>query len=223
MKVLFIGGTGKISSACAQLAVDRGHRPVPAQPAPDDGSPRARGRPPPAGRHSRPGVGRTGPGRSGVRRRRRLDRLHRGPHRDRPQALPRAHRPVRLHQLGLGLPDAAGPPAHHRIDAAGQPLLGILAQQDRVRGAPDAGLPRREVPDDDRPAVAYVRQDTVALYRGLHGRRPHAPGPEGTRARRRLVALGADASPRLRQGPRRTARATATPSARRSTSRPTSC
>ena len=79
----------------------------------------------------------------GVRRRRRLDRLHARRHRARPRALPRPRRAVRLHQLGLGVPEAAGQLPHHRVDAAAQPVLGVLARQDRVRGAADAGVPRR--------------------------------------------------------------------------------
>ena len=45
-----------------------------------------------------------------------------------------ADRPVRLHQLRIGLPDAAGPAARHRVDPAAQPLLAVLPRQDRLRG-----------------------------------------------------------------------------------------
>ena len=44
-------------------------------------------------------------------------------------------RPVRVHQLGLGVPEAAVAPGDHRVDAAREPVLGVLAQQDRLRGA----------------------------------------------------------------------------------------
>ena len=44
----------------------------------------------------------------------------------------RACRPVRVHQLRVGVPDATGAAADHRVDAAAQPVLAVLAQQDRL-------------------------------------------------------------------------------------------
>ena len=59
-----------------------------------------------------------------VRRRRRLAGLHPGPRARRPRPVRGPRRAVRLHQLGLGLPDAAGAAARDRVDAAAQPVTG---------------------------------------------------------------------------------------------------
>ena len=57
--------------------------------------------------------------------------------------VPRSSRSVRVHQLGLGLPDSPRAAAGHRVDPAAQPVLGVLPEQDRVRGPAHRALPRR--------------------------------------------------------------------------------
>ena len=97
--------------------------------------------------------------RSGLRRRRRLGRVHAGPRAGRHRAVPGPHRAVRVHQLGVGLPDAARPGAGRGVHAAAQPVLAVLPRQDRLRGPARRGVPRRGLPGDDRAPVAHVRQD----------------------------------------------------------------
>ncbi|MEZ4836236.1 MAG: hypothetical protein R2873_30275 [Caldilineaceae bacterium] len=95
MKVLFIGGTGIISSACSRLALQRGidlyllnrgqsHRAVP------EGR-----RCSPATSVTRFGAG--GAGRSHLRCRGQLDRAYAGAGAGRHRSLPRPHRTVRLY------------------------------------------------------------------------------------------------------------------------------
>ena len=206
LKVLFIGGSGQISSACSQRAVDLGIdlyvlnrgrsalRPLPAEAHVLQGDIRDRGVR--ARRHRRPGV----------RRGRRLRRLHARARAGRHRPVRGPHRPVRLHQLGLGLPEAGRPAADHRVDAAAQPDLALLAGQDRLRGAARARLSRGRLPGDDRAPLAHLRPRQPALRRRLDGRRAHAPGPGGRRARRRHLAVDAHPPHRLRQGLRRPAR-----------------
>jgi nucleoside-diphosphate-sugar epimerase len=82
-------------------------------------------------------------------------------------------------------------PADRRVDAAAQPGLALLAGQDRVRGPPGAHVPRGRLPGDDRAALAHLRPQESALRRRLDGRRADAPGPGGRRPRRRHVAVDA--------------------------------
>ena len=52
--------------------------------------------------------------------------------------LRRQGRPVHLHFLGLGLPEAAARLRHHRTDSGGEPLLALQPGQDRLRNAREA-------------------------------------------------------------------------------------
>jgi len=145
MKLLFIGGTGTISSACSQLAIERGHelyllnrgqttkRPVPEGARVlhgdirDSDSARAA-----LGTHTFDAV---------------VDWIaFTTDHVETDLDLFRAARAVRLHQFGVGLSDAAGQRACHRIDAARQSRVAVFAQQDRLRGTAAARLPREKFP-----------------------------------------------------------------------------
>ena len=133
-RVLFLGGTGVISSACVAQAVERGwdvtvlnRGTTSVRPLPDGVGVVHADVHDPARRE-------LGPGRSGLRRGGRLPDVHPGPVASAPRAVHRPRRPVRVHQLGLGLPDAAGPPPGAGIEPAAQPVLAVLPGQDRVRG-----------------------------------------------------------------------------------------
>ena len=87
--------------------------------------------------------------RCGRRRHRRSGVRHRGPV---PRVPPRSrrlrHRPVlrpgrsvRVHQLGVGVPEAADPAAGDGVDPAAQPVLAVLPGQDRRRGPAGRRLP----------------------------------------------------------------------------------
>ena len=157
LKVLFIGGSGQISSACSQRAVDLGLdlyvlnrgrtsiRPLP------DAAHRA------AGRHPRPGLGPRRDRRARVRRRRRLGRLHARARAGRHRPLRRAHGAVRLHQLGVGLPDARRRGCRSSSPRRCATRLALLAGEDRVRGAAGPRLSRGRLPGDDRAALAHLR------------------------------------------------------------------
>ena len=160
---------------------------------------------------------------SRVRLRRRLRRLHPGPRPGRPRTAPGAGRPVRLHQLRLGVPDAARPPADRRVDPAAQPLLALLPGQDRLRGCPCRRLPGGGLPGDDRPALPHLRSHLGAVHRGVDRRRPHAPRGPGRRPRRRHVAVDAHPPRRLRPGLRARSSGSGAPSATASTSPRTRC
>ena len=223
LKVLFIGGSGQISSA---LLAARGRprpRPLRAQPRADVDPPAARRRAPAAGRHPRPGLGPGRDRRARVRRRRRLGRLHARARAGRHRPLHRAHGPVRLHQLGVGLPEAGRAPADRRVHAAAQPGLALLAGEDRVRGAAGARVPRGRLPGDDRAALAHLRPREPALRGRLDGRRAHAPGQGGRGPRRRHLAVDAHPPRRLRQGASSGCSAIRRRSATASTSPPTRC
>ena len=209
-RVLFIGGSGIISSACTAAGrrargrrctvLNRGMQPRPAA---------ARGRAGAAGR--RPRRRRRAPTPSATWSSTRsstgwpsrpstctadLD-LFGGP-----------DGAVRLHQLGVGLPDAAGAAAGHRVDAAAQPVLAVLPRQDRLRGParrrlPRARLARRRSSGPRTPTTGRRCRSTAA------GRRiaPDAPGQAGRRPRRRHLAVDADPPRRLRPRLRPPARA----------------
>ena len=54
------------------------------------------------------------------------------------------------------------PPSDYLITEStplSQPLLGVLARQDRLRRAPDAGVPRRRLPGDDRAPFDDLRHE----------------------------------------------------------------
>ena len=209
LKVLFIGGSGQISSACSQRAVDLGIdlyvlnrgrtsvRPLPAAVRRLEGDIRdpASARAAIGDREFDAVVDFVAFTPEHVQARRRP--LH------------RAHRPVRLHQLGVGLSEARRPAADRRVHAAAQPGLALLAGQDRLRGAARARLSRGRLPGDDRAALAHLRPHEPALRGRLDGGRAHAPGQGGRRPRRRHVAVDAHPSRRLRQGLRRAARPSA--------------
>ena len=137
----------------------------------------------------------------------------------------RAHRPVRVHQLGVGLPEAAGAAADHRVHAAAQPVLAVLARQDRLRGPAGARLPRGRLPGHDRAPLAHLRPHAACRCDGgWTVDRPHArAGKRGRRPRRRHVAVDADPPRRFRPGLRRRCSATRRRSATASTSPPTRC
>ena len=224
LKVLFIGGSGIISSACSALAVERGldlyvlNR----------GSLDPRRCPPEAtvlrGRHPRPGVGGQALGDLDVRRGRRLGGVHARARPGRRRPLPRPDRAVRLHQLGLGLPDAAGAGARSRSRRRCATRSGSTpATRSPARTLLIGGLPGRGLPGDDRAAVAHLRPDARCRSTAAGPRSTGCARAAGRRARRRHVAVDADPPRRLRQGLRAAARATRARSARRSTSPPTTC
>ena len=107
-KVLFIGGSGAISSACSQLAVERGFdlyvlnrgrsllRPLPDEVTMLRGDIRD------------PESAAAALGSTGVRRRRRLGGVHAGANPGRHRPFPRADGAVRVHQLRVGIPEATG-------------------------------------------------------------------------------------------------------------------
>ena len=99
------------------------------------------------------------PGGRDVRRRGGLDRVHPGADRARFEAVSRAYRAVRLHQLRQRLSEASRRLSDHRIHAACQPVLAILARQNRLRRTADAGLSRRGFPDHHRASLADLRRD----------------------------------------------------------------
>ena len=164
--VLFIGGTGVISTACVRRPMRQG-REVTILNRGRDHAPAV----PDAPRCSRPTSGMPASVRAALGEREFdvvVDFLAFTPDHVQQDARP-VRRPdgaVRLHQLGLGLPDAAGPPAGHRVDAAAQPVLGVLARQDRLRGPAGPRLPRRRLPDDDRAAVAHLRPHAACRSTG---------------------------------------------------------
>ena len=96
-------------------------------------------------------------------------------------------------------------PDDHGVDAARQPLLGVLAQQDRLRGAlmqahRATGFPMTIV----RPSHTYDTIVPVAVGKlRLHHHRPHPARQAGHHPRRGDVALDADPRRRLRARLRR--------------------
>ena len=222
MKVLFIGGTGTISSACADLVSPAGHdltllcrgvtdRPVtptvpgsctrdvrdpPPSAPPSDTTPSmssSTGSPTPRNTSSPTSIC------SGARS---ANTSSSAPRRS-------TRRPRR------GCPS--------RDLAARESGLGLRAGEDRLRRA---ARPRRR---DERFPVTIVRpshtydERTLPVRGGWTVVDRMRRGQAGRRARRRHQPLGADAPRRLRQGVR--ARCSATPprSGTRSTSRPTTC
>ena len=97
------------------------------------------------------------------------------------------------------------PPTHyrdHRVDAAGESVLGVFAQQDRLRGPAAGGVSRERFSRDDRAAVADVRSATCRSRIGGWGCYTFIDrlkqGKPIHRAWRRLVAVGGDACGRFR-------------------------
>ena len=156
-RVLYIGGTGTISAACVRRSVALGRRrdrPQSRLGTPTAARGRARARRGCAGCRSRARRDR----RRRVRRRRGVPRLHARARAAGPRPVRGAHRAVRVHQLGIGLPEAAAAAADHRVDAAAQPVLAVLARQDRVRGPAGRRVPRARLAGHDRAAVAHLRR-----------------------------------------------------------------
>ncbi len=140
MRVLFVGGTGIISSACTRLAVERGielfvlNRGRSARPIPDSVT-----RLPADIRD--PETARQAIGKlefDAV-----VDWVAFTPeHVEIDLALfRRTDRPVHLYQLGFGLPNATGQSPGDRVDTPRKPDLAVLEGQDRVRGKAHARLP----------------------------------------------------------------------------------
>ena len=204
MRVLFLGGTGIISTASTKLAVAARHRPHPADARPPHRRP-AGGRQDARPGYRQRGRGRSCPARRALGRRGGLDRLHPGADGARHRAVPRPHAAVHLHQLRQRLSEARGALPHHRVHAARQPVLGLFARQDRLRRAPDAGLPRGGLPHHDRASLADLRRNPghprdQQLDEIVHRGGPHAARPKGDRSGRRHIAVGDHAQYRFRQG-----------------------
>ena len=130
MKILFLGGTGNISTACVERALARGHHVGTLTRGSDPLRPR-----------SRPSSATATTRRPSSARRRRLGRG---------RGLPRLHGRRRWSARSAPLPAARAStsssaprppttsgraPADHRGRAAREPVLGVRAAQDRVRGA----------------------------------------------------------------------------------------
>ena len=193
LRVLFIGGSGIISSACAKLAVQRGIdlyalnrgrsrlRPVPEEVSVLSGDVRD-----PAAVDEALGEREFDVV---------VDWVAFTPDQVEAdlRALPGPGGPVRLHQLGIRVPDPARPASGHRVDTAAKPVLAVLPRQDRLRGQADPGLPGGGIPGDDRAALAHLRQDRSAVPRRLDRRGPDAAGQAGRRPRRRHVPVDPDA------------------------------
>ena len=118
----------------------------------------------------------------------------------------------------------AGAAADRRVHAAAQPVLAVLAGQDRVRGAagraPTARTASRRRSCGPRtPTTARSCRSTAAGPSSS----ADAPGQGGRRPRRRHLAVDADPPRRLRQGASSACSATRRRSATASTSPPTRC
>ena len=151
---------------------------------------------------------------------------HPGRHRARSGAVSRPHEAVRVHQLGVGLSEAADALRDHRVDAAGESALGVFAEQDRLRRAAAGGVSRERLSRDDRAAVAHLRSATADRARRLgllHVHRPAQAGQADPGAWRRLVAVGGDARRGFRPRVSWACWGTIRRSATRFTSRPTKC
>ena len=163
MKVLFIGGTGLISSACTRLAVDRGVELFLLNRGSDPD--RARGATPlVADLHDEAATERALAGH-------RFDavvdwiaftaedierdlRLFRG----------RADQFIFISSASA----YRKPPGDWLIredTPLANPFWDYSQQQDRLRGAPDAGVPPGRLPGHDRPTVTYLRRHAGAAFR----------------------------------------------------------
>ncbi len=212
LRVLFLGGTGIISSACSRLAVERGielfvlnrgqstDRPLP----PEATVLRGDARDPASVRDALGG--------------REFDAVvdwvayTPGHVRADIDTLPRPHRAVRVHQLRVGVPDPAVPgpgdssPRRYATRTCSTPGTRSPARNCCRAAYRDEGFPATIV----RP-VAHLRQDERAAARRLDGPGPDAPGQAGRGARRRHLAVDADPPRGLRAGLRAAARAPAHP------------
>ena len=160
MRVLFIGGTGIISTACTRLAAQRGI----------DLTVLTRGR---RSADLPPGVHTLGADIEDPARRRALAShlstpSSTGSPTPRPTSsatspVPRPHPPIRLHQLRQRLSEARDGLSHHRIHASRQPVLAVLPRQDRLRRTPHAGLARRRLPHHHRPPLAHLWRHPIPL------------------------------------------------------------
>jgi uncharacterized protein YbjT (DUF2867 family) len=154
VKVLFIGDTGKISSACTPLAVERGYemfllnrgetnRPVPEGVTVLNGDIRDKESTLAAlGDHEFDAV---------------VNWIaFTAEHIEADIEIFRDRTDQYVFISSACLSVASGQPACDRVNAAGQPVLAVFHRQDRQRGPADAGLSRREVPDDDCASIAHV-------------------------------------------------------------------
>src|SRR5580658_768725 len=155
-----------------------------------------------SGRHTGTMVRSAGNKRSPVRRGRGLGRLHARARPGRHRPVRRADWAVRVHQLRVGVPDAARAGAGHRVHPAAQPVPAVLPGQDRLRGRARRRLPAGGFPGHHHPAVAHLRPDLGAARRRMDSARADAGRQAGHRARRRDLAVDADPSRRLRPGVR---------------------
>ena len=200
MRVLFIGGTGNISGAVSRMAVERGIELVLLNRGRHGAVPGARSL---AADYADDAAVEAALGKTTfdavvnwiaftpdqVERDERLFAL--------------AHAAVRLHLLRLRLREAAPLALHHGVDAPQEPLVAVLAGQDRVRGRARPRLARAGLPGHDRPAEPDLRHAPADRDRGLGLRdppRPPAQRPPDHRARRRDEPV--DGHPRggLREG-----------------------
>ncbi len=69
------------------------------------------------------------------------------------------------------------------FDPAGEPLLALLTQQNCLRRTPDARLPRRRFPDYYSPPFTYIRQNRDPHPGWLDGDRAYAPRIADCRSR----------------------------------------
>ena len=185
---------------------------------------RGAGRAVPGRRLRRRRGGRGGAREDDVRRGRQLDRLHPRPGRARRAALRVAHAAVRLHLLRLRLREAAPLAVHHGVDAPQEPLVAVLAGQDRLRGRARPRLARAGLPGDDRPAEPDLRHPPADRDRGLGLRdAPRSPAAAAGRSSSTGTGRACGRSPTRRTSRRASWACWGTPprSARRSTSPPT--
>ena len=185
MKVLFIGGTGLISSACFGACRGAGHRAV---------APQSRR----VGQIPAPG-GRPGADRRCAWRRARPCPATRGTHLRRRGGLDTAFTPsdverdIRLFsnrtRQFVFISSASAyqtPPAHYLITEEtplDEPVLAVLTGQDGLRASLDGRAPGTRVPGDHRPSVSYLRpvadpRRHQLLAAPLHPHRSHAAGTD---------------------------------------------
>ena len=178
--------------------------PHPDQPRlPGQGSPHERADHP--GRRPRRIRARSGPGRHAVGLRLRFHRVRARARRARLAPLPRPDETIYVHQFRVRLPETSDQSRHHREHAARQPVLAVLARQDRLRGLPDGEIPHRRLPRHDHPPQPHLRRPQGAPGRARGARHlAGAPPDAGRQARhhpgRRHDAVDPHAQLRLRQG-----------------------
>ena len=225
LKVLFIGGSGPISSACSQRCGRPRPRPLRAQPRADVDPPAARRGAPccraTSATRPRPGprsaTTTSTPWSTGSPSRPSTCRPTSSSSPGAPASTSSSARPRPTRRPPARLPILESTPLRN-------PIWPYSQRQDRVRGpagrAPIARTASR--PRSCGPSHTYDRTQR-ALRRRLDRRRAHAAGQAGRRPRRRHLAVDAHPPRRLRQGLRRRCSATRRRSATASTSPPTRC